>query len=505
MSQRSDDISSGNLTLDKLLGGGLTSHRIYLLDGHPGTGKTTMGMQFLLDGINKGETVMYVSLSETKPELQAIAESHGWCIENVHIHELVDPSESLNSDSQYTMFQPSEVELGETTRGMLQQVEKLNPKRVVIDSLSELRLLAQNALRYRRQILALKQFFVGRDCTAIFLDDKTSPDNDLQLQSIAHGVISLDRIPTEFGDERRRLRIVKYRGRRFIGGWHDFEIERGGLNIFPRISVSYNEFAIPETLPLLSGNESLDALLGNGIEPGTSTLMLGPAGVGKSSCSTLFAATACKRGERAVIFAFDESKKTLKIRSAGLGMDLEALEEKGLLQIHQVNPGDVTPGQFSEMVRQAIQPDEHGRSATLVVIDSLNGFLSSMPEERFLQIQMHELLNYLGSCGIATFLIVAQHGMLGTAMQTPVDASYLADTVVLFRYFEAMGEIRQAISVVKKRDSAHERTIREFKMEEGQIRVGEPLSKFHGILAGTPTYIGDLNDLMQKRGNDAES
>ena len=496
-----ENISTGNAILDEILCGGLSANRIYLLDGHPGTGKTTIGMQFLLDGIRRGESVLYVSLSETKAELRAIAHSHGWEIDKLEIYELVDPSESLRTDSQYTMFQPSEVELGETTRSMLERVEQLNPKRVVIDSLSELRLLAQNPLRYRRQILALKHFFVGRDCTAIFLDDKTTPDNDLQLQSLAHGVISLERVPMEFGDERRRLRIVKFRGRQFIGGWHDFEIERGGIKIYPRISASLNEFDITGKQLLLSGNESLDQLLGDGVQPGTSTLLLGPAGVGKSSCSTLFAVTACRRGERAVIFTFDESPHTLRARSKGLGMDLKPLEEQGLLQLCRVNPGDVTPGHFAEMVRQAVKPHDRDEGASVVVIDSLNGYLSAMPEERFLQVQMHELLTYLGSCGVATFLVVAQHGMLGSNMQTPIDASYLADTVVLFRYFEAAGEIRQAISIVKKRDGHHERSIREFKMANGEILVGEPLRDFHGILAGTPQYTGDPTKLIQKRGD----
>ena len=496
MSYSTHDISTGNATLDEILGGGLTANRIYLLDGHPGTGKTTAAMQFLLDGRGKGEQGLYISLSETKEELLAIAASHSWSLEGIHIHELVDPFEALNTDSQYTMFQPSEVEMAETTRKLLDEVERLNPRRVVLDSLSELRLLAQNPLRYRRQILALKQFFVGRDCTAILLDDKTSPDNDLQLQSIAHGVISLDRMALDYGNERRRLRVIKFRGRRFIGGWHDFDIQQGGLKIYSRIGGAIHELPPTRTTRLQSGNASLDELLGDGIQPGTSTLLLGPAGVGKSSCGTLFASTACSRGERAIIYTFDESRATLTRRSAGLGMNLEKCLEQGLLEIHQVNPGEISPGQFADTVRQAVQPDANGRRASVVVIDSLNGYLSAMPEERFLQMQMHELLAYLGSCGVATFLVVAQHGMLGTAMQTPVDASYLADTVLLFRYFEAKGEIRQAISVVKKRDGGHERSIREFHMQDGGIRVGPPLRNFHGILAGTPTFTGNVEDLI---------
>jgi circadian clock protein KaiC len=498
MANSNADISSGNATLDAILGGGLTANRIYLLEGHPGAGKTTLGMQFLLEGVRLGEKGLYVSLSETKEELYGIAESHGWSLDEIDIYELVDPSDSLDAESQYTIFQPSEVELGETTRAMLERVEAINPRRVVLDSLSEMRLLAQNSLRYRRQIMALKQFFVGRDCTAIFLDDKTAADNDLQLHSLAHGVISLDRSPSEFGDERRRLRVVKFRGRKFLGGWHDFDIERGGMRIYPRIELAYHELPQAKQSQLLSGNKSLDGLLGDGISPGTSTLMLGPAGVGKSSCATLFAATACRRGERAVIFTFDESKATLRRRSAGLGMDLEDCERDGLLEIQEVNPGTVSPGRFAHMVRESVQPRGDGPRVSVVVIDSLNGYLSAMPEERFLQIQMHELLHYLGSCGITAFLVVAQHGMLGATMKSPVDASYLADTVILFRYFEAAGEIRQAISVVKKRDGFHERSIREFHLSPGKIAVGEPLRDFHGVLGGIPTYTGKLDDLIER-------
>ncbi len=498
MTSESQSIASGNPALDCILNGGFTADRVYLIDGHPGTGKTTLAMQFLLEGARCGEKGLYVSLSETREELLAVADSHGWTLEGIDIHELVDPTAGLQAESQYTMFQPSEVELGETTLAMLKRVQELNPQRVVLDSLSELRLLSQNSLRYRRQILALKQFFVSRKCTVLFLDDKTTPDNDLQLQSIAHGVISLERVPVEFGIERRRLRVVKFRGRHFIGGWHDFEIKRGGLAIYPRIAASFSEHGPASRTALSSGNLSLDTLLGTGIEPGTSTLIMGPAGVGKSSCATLYAAAACERGECAVLFAFDESRQTLLVRSAGLGMDLESYEKSGLLEICPVNPGEISPGQFAHMVRQSVAPRSDNKRVTVVIIDSLNGYLSAMPEERFLQVQMHELLTYLSGCGIATFLLVAQHGMLGAAMKSPVDTSYLADTVLLFRYFESEGEIRQAISVVKKRDGIHERTIREFRMQHGEIVVGKPLQQFHGILAGTPIFTGSQDKLIRK-------
>jgi circadian clock protein KaiC len=444
-------------------------------------------------------------LSETKEELVTIAESHGWSLDGLDMYELLDSAEKLIADSSYTMFHPSEVELSETTQAMLQQVESLNPRRIVLDSLSELRLLAQNPLRYRRQILALKQYFVGRDCTVILLDDKTSSEEDLQLQSISHGVFTLDRVAAEYGDERRRLRVVKYRGRKFVGGWHDFEIEHGGLKIYPRIGTVNYPTRLNNQRRLLSGNSALDSLLGNGVESGTSVLMLGPAGAGKSSCSTLFVSTACMRGERAIMFIFDENERILKHRSLGLGMDLQKFVDQGLLEIVTVDPGSITPGQFAHMVRTAVHTRADQTPVSVVVIDSLNGYLSAMPEERFLQVQMHELLSYLASCNVTTFLVVAQHGMLGTAMQTPIDASYLADTVVLFRYFEAEGEIRQAISVIKKRDGVHERSIRELDMSTGKIVVGEPLRGFQGVLTGVPRFVGESQSLVTRQDNNGSS
>lgn len=498
-------VSSGNSGLDEILCGGFTPQRLYLIEGHPGTGKTTLGLQFLLEGLRNGEKGLYVTLSETAHELRAAAKSHGWSLDGIELYELIDPTDSLNPASQYTMFEPSEIELNETTQGMLERVRDIDPSRVVIDSLSEMRMLAQSALRFRRQVLAMKQFFVGQRCTVLMLDDKSVLDQDLQLQSIAHGVIGLDRPPTTFGAERRQLRVLKFRGKQFLSGWHDYTIEKGGLTMFPRIAEEPASAQITPRQPVLSGNDSLDSLLGGGVSPGTSTLMLGPAGVGKSTCATMYAVAAAQRGERAVIFAFDENVETLRQRSAGLGMELRPLEQEGRLQIIRFSPGEITPGQFAHRVRESVDCETDGGPTTVVVIDSLNGYMSAMPEERFLQMQMHELLNYLAGRRIATFLIVAQHGMLGVSMQTPVDASYLADTVVLFRYFESAGEIRQAISVVKKRSGQHERSIREFRMRDGKITVGRPLTQFHGILAGTPTYDGSQENLERKHESDESS
>ncbi|QEG01194.1 Circadian clock protein kinase KaiC [Stieleria maiorica] len=499
MSQESRPVRSGIAGLDEVLGGGFTVDRTFLIEGEPGTGKTTLGMQFLIDGARQGEPSIYVTLSETRSELLSAAQSHGWSLHGIEIYELLDPESSFQSDLQYTMFEPAEIELAETTRGLLEQIERIRPTRIVIDSLSEFRLLAQSGLRYRRQVLALKQYFTGKNCTVLLLDDMCSEGHDLQLHSIATGVLKLDRPVTDFGRERRRLRVVKFRGRQFQSGYHDFDILRGGISVYPRIMEPATGQTAEHQSLLLSGNGGLDTLLGGGVTPGTSTLLLGPAGVGKSSCSLMFAYAAAKRGEHAILYAFDEGRSTLLSRAKGLGMDLAAFESEGLLRIEVVDPGEITPGQFAYMVRQSVKGTDTGRRTSVVIIDSLNGYLSAMPEERFLHMQMHELLSYLGGHGIATFLVVAQHGMLGAAMLTPVDASYLADTVLLFRYFEADGCVRQAISVVKKRSSNHERTIREFRMQDGKIVIGEPLSQFRGILEGTPVYHGGTADLISRK------
>ncbi|QDT90191.1 ATPase domain-containing protein [Gimesia algae] len=496
-SNRVQMVETGNPALDTILEGGLTSGRVYLVEGDPGTGKTTLALQFLLEGAKNGQTGLYVTLSETKEELEAVAASHGWSMQEIEVYELVDSSELVDSNaSQYSMFEPSEVELSKTIRGVLEHVEQSKPTRVAFDSLSEMRLLAQSPLRYRRQILALKHFFTGRNCTVLMLDDNTAQDADQQLQSIAHGVIRLEHMMGDYGGERRRLRVIKHRGQKFQGGYHDFQLLTGGLNLFPRKGqpqpIENANFPL-----ILSGNESLDHLVGGGLSPGTSTLLLGPAGVGKSSTAMLYAISAASRGEKAVFFIFDETREVLLERAASLNMPLQKYLESGNILIHQLDPGELLPGEFACQIREAIQPSEDGRRVSVVVIDSLNGYMNAMPHEHFLIVQMHEILKTLAKQKILTFLVVAQHGMLGH-MATPVDASYLADAVILFRYFEATGELRQAISVVKKRTGSHERTIREFQMRDGVIRVGSPLDEFQGILSGTPTFTGKTSKLLGK-------
>ena len=483
-------VVTGVSGLDDVLGGGFTPNRLYLIEGNPGSGKTTLALQWLLEGARLGEKGVYVTLSETKIEFTAVARSHGWSLDGIDILELVAPESELEPDNQNAMFQPSELELGVTTKAILAEVERAKPRRVVIDSLSEMRLLAQSALRYRRQILALKQYFIGRECTVILVDDLTSETDDLQLQSIAHGVVSLEQLSPEYGAERRRLRVVKLRGQKYRGGYHDFVIQKGGLEVFPRLVAGEHDHGQSQLLGLLqAGNREIDALLGGGLQYGTSVVLLGPAGSGKSTLAIQYARAAAGRGERAAIFAFDERVETILERTAGLGMDLTKHLDSGHIAIQTIDTAELSPGEFAHRVRRAAEGEDGKPGVKVIVIDSLNGYLNAMPEERFLIAQLHELLTYLGHQGAVTFLVVAQHGLVGH-MESPIDTTYLADTVILFRYFEAMGEVRQAISVLKKRTGKHERTIRELSLGENGIKIGQPLRDFQGVLTGTPTYRG---------------
>jgi circadian clock protein KaiC len=475
------DAPSGIKGLDHILCGGFTPNRMYLLEGVPGSGKTTLAMQFLFAGVAAGESVLYVSLSESLEELRSVADSHGWSLDGLHIRELIPQEESLQPEEQYTIFHPSEIELTQTTAKILADVDTLKPRRVVFDSLSELRLLIGNSLRYRRQILALKQYFTGRQCTVLLLDDLTATDRDLQVQSIAHGVIALHQMIPEYGADRRRLRVVKMRGKQYRGGYHDYVIRKGGLDVFPRLTAAEHR-RMSARVKMSSGIVGIDALLNGGIDRGTSTLLVGAPGTGKSSIAAQFARTAAHAGSRAALFIFDESTETLLARMEGLGLNLRPSVEAGTITIQQIDPAEMSPGEFAQQLRHSV--DEDG--ASLIVIDSLNGYLNAMPEEHYLTIQLHELLTYLGQKGVATILIGAHQGLIGAQMQAPVDASYLADTVILMRYFETRGEVRQAISVVKQRGGPHERTIREFTLDHDGIHVGEPLRKFRGVLTGVP-------------------
>ena len=476
-------ISTGVPGLDDILCGGLTPSRLYLLEGTPGTGKTTLALQFLRAGAARGEPTLYVTLSETGQELRASAATHGWSLDGIELYELVNEM-GLDPDSEQSILHPSEIELGETVREVIARVEALKPERVVFDSLSELRLLAQNPLRYRRQILALKQFFAKRACTVLMLDDRTSETGDLQLHSIAHGVVSLEQAPREFGSERRRLRIVKMRGIKYRGGYHDFLLETGGILAFPRLIAAEHHTPFDATARS-TGSDALDLLLGGGLVPGTNTLLLGPSGVGKTTMAIRCMLTALERGERGTYYLFDEGLATLLARSATLGMDLSPHIAAGRLTITQIDPAELSPGEFSSMVRQSVE--EHGSS--VVAIDSLNAYLHAMPGEEYLILQMHEMLSYLNQQGVTTLLVLGQHGVIGE-VRTDIDLSYLSDSILLFRFFEAKGEVRTALSVVKSRVNAHERTIREMKLSAHGIQVGEALADFEGVLTGLPSYRG---------------
>jgi circadian clock protein KaiC len=482
---------TGVAGLDDILGGGLPTNHLYLLDGEPGTGKTTLAMQFLLEGVAKGERGLYVTLSESAAELKAVASSHGWSLDGIDIFEL-SKDNARDMEESYTIFHPAEVELQETVDEVLKVVEQHNPARVAFDSLSEMRLLAREPLRFRRQILALKQFFQGRDCTVILLDDKTAPEGDLQLHSLAHGVILLEHVALEYGSERRRLQVTKVRGIRFRGGFHDFRIVTGGVEVYPR--VLQDELKIDVSgVNLLSGSPSLDALLGGGITCGTSTLITGAAGTGKSVLCTQFARAEIKRGKRVLFYLFDERMATFRLRSAELGMDMDDARQSGQLRMTQVEPTELSPGEFASQVVKAVQNDK----CSLVIIDSINGYMQSMPEERLLAIQIHELLSFLSNNGVTCIMTLVQHGIFGNPVDEAVEVSYLADTVVLMRYFEVSGTVRQAISVVKKRSGNHERTIRECKVEKGGLFVGEPLRDFQGVLTGVPRYTGGAAPLLE--------
>lgn len=480
---------TGTTGLDAVLRGGLTPSRLYLVEGTPGSGKTTLALKFLIEGRRVGHCGLYITLSETENELKAVAQSHDLTLDGIEIYEMVAEDE-FGADLEQSLLHPSEVELGETVRGIFELVEMTNPTRVVLDSLSELRLLAQNPLRYRRQILALKHFFARRNCTVLMLDDRTAEPGDLQLHSIAHGVISLEQLANDFGSERRRLRVVKMRGVKYHGGYHDFTIERGGVCVYPRlVAADHKRSFINE--PVTTGLSGLDALLGEGLFPGTNTLLAGPAGVGKTTTAVRCMIAALERGQKAVYFLFDERLSTLMIRSKALNMDLAPFIDAGQLKIRQIDPAELSPGEFANAVRTAVDEDDVG----LVVIDSLNAYLHAMPNDNFLVLQMHELLSYLAQQGVVSLMILGQHGVTGD-LRSDIDVSYLADTVMMLRFFEANGEVRKSIAVIKTRTSDHERTIREFRIDAGGIFIGAPLRGFTGILSGTPILTASSRDLM---------
>ena len=479
----SEVISTGIPELDSVLGGGLTAQRVYLMEGTPGSGKTTIALKFLLEGVSKGEPGLYITLSETAAELREVARSHRWSLDGIELFELI-AEDGLDLESEQSILDPSEVELGETIQGVMECVDRIRPARIVFDSLSELRLLSQNSLRYRRQILALKHYFSTRSCTVVMLDDRSSDPGDIQLHSIAHGVIVLEQSAQDYGSERRRLRVVKMRGVKYRGGYHDFVIETGGVAVFPRLVANEHHSEFLGEL-VATGLPALDTMIGGGLARGTNMLLNGPSGVGKTTTAIRCGLTAIERGEKAAYFLFDEGIATFMARATAMGMDLRPHCESGQLTLSQVDPAELTPGEFASRVRRAVEED----GVKFLVIDSLNAFLQAMPGEKYLVLQMHEMLSYLNQQGVITLLVLGQHGMVGE-IRSEVDLSYLSDSILLFRYFEAEGRLLKAVSVVKSRVTAHESSIRQFGLGSNGISIGEPLSDFEGVLTGAPAYRG---------------
>jgi circadian clock protein KaiC len=479
--------------LDYLLRGGLPAHRIHLIEGHPGSGKTTFGLQFLLEGVRRGESCMYITLSETEDELRANAGSHGWSLDGIHIQEL-QPAENLRPEEQYTLFHPAEIELGDLSRNVFDAVEKFKPARVVLDSVSDMRLLARDSLRYRRQILGLKQFFVGRGCTLLLLNENAGNDQDPHIQSLSHGVIRLEHAIHDFGLVRRRLEISKLRGVSYVGGYHDFNIHTGGIRVYPRLENRRHDRSLAKET-LKSGLKELDALLADGVPMGTCTLIVGPSGVGKSTLVGQYLSAAAAKGICSAAFLFDEQRATFLNRSDALGMKISKYVDDKLINIAKIEPGSMSPGEFSHHVRKAVEDDR----VKVVLIDSLTGYLTAIPEREAAVVRLHELTSYLASRGAATFLTVAQQGMIGH-MSSPIDVSYIADTMFMMRFFEAGGRVRKAVSVLKKRTGLHETSIREIAVTNGRLRVGEPLTQFRGVLSGIPEFLGkSLQDVPARK------
>ena len=482
-------LSTGTAGLDAILGGGVESGRVYLVEGTPGTGKTTLGLSFLHEGVRQGDSTLYVTLSESEPELRSVAASHGWDMAGVDVYELAAAA-GPDGEGEQSVLHPAELELGETARAVMERVRARSPARIVFDSLSEIRLLAENPQRYRRQVLALKRFFAQQGCTVLLLDDHSANPSasggDLQLHSLVHGVVTLEQIPLDYGAERRRLRVVKLRGSPFRGGYHDFAIQRGGLAVYPRL-VAQEHRAAFDPAPVSTGSAGLDQMRGGGLSPGTSTLLIGPSGAGKTTTAVSALVAALRRGGRAAYFLFDEGVPTLLARSAALGMDLRPFVENGQLTLRQIDPAEMSPGEFAHRVRHVVERD----GVRFVAIDNLNAYLQSMPGEQYLLLQMHELLTYLNQQGVITVLVLGQHGIIGQ-VTVAVDLSYLADAIVLLRYFEADGEVRKAVSVMKSRTTAHERTVREITIGPHGVTVGAPLTGAQGALSGLPVWAGSL-------------
>jgi len=487
-------VATGSDALDFILAGGYAANRIHLVEGEPGSGKTTLGFQFLLSGAQVGEPCLYVTLSESRNELLHVASTHGWDLTGIDLFELIPPELSLDPKREQSIIHSSDLELGETVKMVMAEVERRKPSRIVFDSLSEIRLLAQGPLRFRRQVLALKHYFAQRNATVLFLDDLTQADDDLSLHSLAHGVVRLEQQAPAYGAERRRLRVFKMRGRAFQGGFHDFVIRTGGVEIFPRLVAASHPDEGREQISARSGLSGLDELSGGGLDYGTANLIVGPSGSGKTTVAMQYVHAGLKRGEKALFISFDETARVFERRAAGIGIDIGPFQESGSFTFRQVDPAELTPGELAGIIRSHVDA-----GVSMVVLDSLSGYQHAMPHEQFVLLQMHEIVTYLNQQGVLTFLILTQAGMVGH-MRSPIDLTYLSDTVVLLRFFEAEGEIRRAMSIIKKRTGAHEPTIRELRIGDGGLQVGSKLAGFRGVLTGTPNYTGTATLLEEKTG-----
>ncbi|WP_249138318.1 ATPase domain-containing protein [Phenylobacterium montanum] len=490
-----DAVPTGVPGLDYITAGGYARSSLHLIEGAPGTGKTTLALQFLMDGRERGERGLYVSLSETREELMHNAATHGWSLEGIEIFELIPPELTLDPNRDQSVLYASDLELGETVGMVMKEVDRIKPHRVVFDSVAEIRLLSQTPLRHRRQVLALKHFLAKQGCTALFLDDLTQEIEETSLHSLAHAVIRLQQTPMQFGGDRRRLRVFKMRGREFRGGFHDYVIRTGGFSVHPRLIAAEHHSAYSDAAPVTSGIAELDKLLGGGLDRGTGTMIIGPAGTGKSMVCLQFLKAALERGEAGLVVSFDESRRVLLKRAIGVGVNLETYEASGQLTLKHVDPAEFSPGELAGMIRDSVE-----QGARIVVIDSLSGYQNALPEESFLALQMHELLTYLGQQGVVTLVVLAQHGLVGP-MHSSVDLTYVSDNVLLLRFFEAQGEIRRTLSVLKKRTGEHEATLRELLIRSDRLQVGPVLDKFQGVLTGVPSFVGASSSLLQAQDN----
>lgn len=490
-------VPTGVPGLDDILRGGLPRGHLYLVEGDAGAGKTTLGLQFLLEGKRRGEKTLWLSLSETEAQLRGTSDSHGWDLAGIEIRNLTQSGDGV-PDSQYSFFSPADIELNDITKAVMEVIEQVNPSRVVFDPFSDVKLLARDPLRYRRQVLQLREFFVRRKNTVLLIQERTSEatSRDPSAEGVVQGIFALYQSSPDFGRQRRRLRVHKLRGVDFREGFHDVAIQTGGMRVYPRL-VAAEHAEPPNREEVSTGLPGLDAMMGGGLDRGASLLILGPAGVGKSTLGSQFAVTAVGRGEKAAIYLFDETERAFVARGEGLRMGVEKLMKEGSLQVCQVDPAEFTPGEFAHDVRRAVE--EGG--VKLVVIDSLNGYLNGMPDERHLSMHLHELLTYLSYRNVVTVLTMSQHGFMGESIHTPIDVSYLADAALLLRYFEAGGAVRRAASVMKRRCGPHEVHIREMTVAPSGVRIGQVLTEFRGVLTGQPDYTGGSTGLSEGTGN----